>query len=134
MYNSLFETLVNPSCHIPDDVSKIHGIDDKMVKGAPTWDKVWSKVEMLIAGKTILAYNSDFDIRMMQQSSNYHGMSFICQDNQCIMDIYSQYCQSERWISLTNALHNEGVGGGQNHRAASDCRLCAALIKSIAGL
>lgn len=35
-----WSSLVNPGIRIPPEVTKVHGITDEMVAGAPTWDKL----------------------------------------------------------------------------------------------
>lgn len=46
--NETFQELVNPKKKIPKIVTKITGITNKMVANAPTFDKVWKKVNYWI--------------------------------------------------------------------------------------
>jgi DNA polymerase III epsilon subunit-like protein len=43
--NVSFQTLVNPECHIPSSASKIHGIKEEDVMGAPTFGRAWTEFE-----------------------------------------------------------------------------------------
>ena len=58
------EQLVDPRCAIPDDVIKIHGITDEMVRGQPPIEQVLPEfVEFLGFPDTILlAHNASFDV------------------------------------------------------------------------
>lgn len=41
------------------------------------------------------------------------------------------YIETDRWISLQNALIKEGVETIQDHRAKSDCLCCLELINKV---
>jgi DNA polymerase-3 subunit alpha (Gram-positive type) len=58
------EQLVDPRCAIPTDVTKIHGITDKMVRGEPPIEDVLPEfLEFLGFPETILlAHNASFDV------------------------------------------------------------------------
>ena len=66
-----FSTLVNPGRFIPDRATEVHGIDDEMVKDAPTFDKA-------------LADFLEFAGDMILVGHNIHtfDMKFICRDAQ----------------------------------------------------
>lgn len=65
-----FSALVKPSKPIPEAASAVHGITDEMVATARPWREVWSVVHSLVGAYSlpvpVLAYNSDFDRRMVE--------------------------------------------------------------------
>lgn len=119
----LLNTLVQPTCPISPEASRVHGITDDDVAGAPTWREVWPEVARLIkrAG-VVLIWNKDFDRRLMEQSCRAHrlklpkwwaGVPFVC-----AMRAYS------RWVGQWSQKHRnwrwQALRGG--HRALEDCR------------
>lgn len=58
---TLLNTLVNPGVPIEPEAQAVHGISDEAVAGAPTFDQVWPALLEVTKGRTVLAYNSDFD-------------------------------------------------------------------------
>ncbi|MBF4280352.1 3'-5' exonuclease, partial [Vibrio anguillarum] len=64
----LYSNLVSPLRSIPDDAQKIHGITDADVQSSPSFDYVWNEIKSILFGKKVIAYNFDFDYRMVAQS------------------------------------------------------------------
>jgi DNA polymerase-3 subunit epsilon len=60
-----FLTLLNPERSIPDEVVRIHHIDDAKVKNAPIFKDVADKFLEYIKGAELIIHNADFDIKMM---------------------------------------------------------------------
>jgi DNA polymerase III epsilon subunit-like protein len=52
---------VRPPIPIPTEASRIHGISDADVAGAPPWAEVWPRVEAAIRGRLLVAYNAPAD-------------------------------------------------------------------------
>ena len=59
---------VNPTIHIPEKVSKIHGIYDKDVADKPTFKEIAHEVAAFIEGCDLAGYNSNmFDIPLLAE-------------------------------------------------------------------
>jgi DNA polymerase-3 subunit epsilon len=57
-----WNTFVNPGRPVPDEVVKITGITDAMVKGAPTFAALYgSLVQLFLGQKAIVAHNLPYD-------------------------------------------------------------------------
>src|SRR5258708_2663397 len=56
----LLNTLVKPTCAIPQEAIAIHGITDEMVKGAPTFPELFPTIANLLKDKTVIVYNSGY--------------------------------------------------------------------------
>ena len=57
-----YHTLVNPHKKIPYDVTILtHGLDDEMVKDAPTIDKVEADIVAFIGDCPLIAHNAGFE-------------------------------------------------------------------------
>jgi DNA polymerase-3 subunit epsilon len=51
--NVLFQSLVKPSTPVPYDVTRIHGITNEMLLGAPNWMRVLPEVQELLLGRYV---------------------------------------------------------------------------------
>jgi len=63
---SEFETFIFPSVKIPEHITKLTGIDDKMVEAAPSFPFVYDKIcDLFLGAKTVVAHNAPFDMGIM---------------------------------------------------------------------
>ncbi|HEX6330669.1 MAG TPA: DEDD exonuclease domain-containing protein [Actinomycetota bacterium] len=61
----VFETLVNPGTAIPRPITRLTGIDDAMVAGAPTIEQVVPSLAEFAAGRVFVAHNARFDFTFL---------------------------------------------------------------------
>ena len=73
---TVLESLVRPTRRIPADATAVHGITDEMVVDAPKWPEIWPQVRQLFADRSVGIFNADFDLRMMRQSHEQHGLTW----------------------------------------------------------
>lgn len=142
----LLDTLVRPRAAIQAEASAIHGITDEMVSGAPCWPEVMGKLASVTGDKKYLAYNADFDSRLLRQTTEQSFGSnarlftpLICW-RECAMLLYADYrdepgrdSRSPKWHRLEDAGRHEGVTRtGNAHRALSDCLMTLGIIEAMA--
>lgn len=73
---SAFNRLINPEMHIPEGASAVHGIYDEDVKNAPVMEQVLKPFVNDYLNKKngiIVAYNSQFDISMLNNAIKEHN-------------------------------------------------------------
>jgi len=137
----LFTSLVRPNMPITPELTAIHGIDNDMVRNAPTWADVHDCVMHLFSGRKIAIYNADYDLRMIRQCSDFAGCKLpdLSRQAKCIMNIYSKYVGewstthgNWKWHKLSQAAQACGVDAQNAHRAAADCRMTLGIIKHLA--
>lgn len=63
-------TYVNPRRMIPASATKIHGITNAMVQGAPTIDRIQKSLLKLIENAIIVGYNTKFDLNFLDKAFN----------------------------------------------------------------
>ncbi|MGL5381730.1 3'-5' exonuclease [Clostridium sp.] len=121
----LYNSLIKPTRNVPDDAIQIHGITNEMVAEAPTIENEIDKIDAILQGKVILAYNSEFDSYMVYISLAKYGINreFAWL---CVMKNEMEIWQSDRFISLAAACSMEKWQ--QGHRALSDCQLVYQLV------
>ena len=59
---NMFSSLIKPNKSISPEITRITGIDDEMVKDAPTAQKVLSKFHEFIGESILVAHNASFDM------------------------------------------------------------------------
>ncbi|MCS0606014.1 3'-5' exonuclease [Streptomyces sp. LP11] len=110
----LMDTLVNPEAPISDGARWVHGITDEMVADKRPFEKVLARLRKVTKGRTVLAYNAEFDRSVVLRDIARTGkrpMHLEPWSNwYCLMEAYAAWVGSHRWLRL---------GGG--HRAAGDC-------------
>ncbi|MGF1427072.1 3'-5' exonuclease [Kitasatospora sp. LaBMicrA B282] len=118
----LIDTLVNPE--VPNRATHIHGITDAMVADAPTWEEVLPKLRRGLAGRTLLAYNSEYDRSVIASHTESIGRS------------PGRLADAENWWCLMEARSAWGrhrryhLGGG--HRALGDCEAAKDILAWVA--
>ncbi len=140
--NTVLESLVRPCRRIPSDAVAVHGISNQMVREAPTWAELWPEVSELFRGRRVGIFNADFDLRMMRQSHQQHGLSWEDMGGNafCVMKMYARYYGDKRgiedakWQSLQKAGRQCGIALPNTHRAVGDARLTCAVFRHMAGI
>jgi len=67
--------LVNPGRPIPKEASDVHGISDDAVKDAPPFSAIADEVLALIRGAVPLAYNAEFDRKVLAAELSRSGVA-----------------------------------------------------------
>lgn len=135
----LLDTLVRPSGQIPAEASAIHGITDADVATAPTWAEIHKRLAELVAGRLVIAYGADFDVRLIEQTAARHELEWQRPKTGCAMRLYAQHNGewsdrrgTWRWMKLGVAAEACGIDAGGAHRALADCQMALGVIRSIA--
>ncbi len=71
-----FQTLVNPEIKISQEITDLTGIDDEMVKDAPTFEKVVPDLFKYVDGAYIVAHNIEFDYKFIKYQAKDTGYIF----------------------------------------------------------
>ncbi|MCV6429399.1 MULTISPECIES: 3'-5' exonuclease [Pseudomonas] len=141
----VLNTLVKPTCQIPDEASAIHGISNDDVADAPTWIQVFDQFKSLVSGRRVVIYNADYDVRLVYQTSLASGIAdgdlhaSLGRSAECAMLAYAEhfgdwneYRQQWRWQKLVNAASQCGIAPVGAHRALADCLMTLGVIKAMA--
>ncbi|MFC7331357.1 3'-5' exonuclease [Marinactinospora rubrisoli] len=120
---ALLDTLVHPGeVEMEPGAQRVHGITTAMLDGAPAWDRVWPRVAAAIGGRTILAYNADFDRGRIRADCARYGIDpgrlATSTAWRCLMEDRSVYTRVSGWMPL---------GGG--HRALGDAAAALELLR-----
>lgn len=139
----LLNSLVKPTVSISPQAAAIHGITDKFVSDAPTFEVVFMELMRAVGNRDLVIYNAEFDTRMIKQSLRAYGiqLAFATSERRgcrifsnggsihCAMQWYSQ------WIGDWSEYHGnykwQKLPGG-DHSALGDCRATLGVIRQMA--
>ena len=136
----LLNQLIKPTISIPSSASAIHGISDGDVAAAPSFKDIYIKLSMLLAGQVVVAYNMDFDWRMLEQTAGRYRLPAVrIGKRDCIMKQYARFKGVRKdngrhyvWHRLGNAMRQEGLSIARAHDALDDARMALALVQRMA--
>jgi DNA polymerase III epsilon subunit family exonuclease len=122
-----FETLIKPSCHIPEDSTEIHGITDEMVANCPSVKQVLPDFYKFCYGSTIMAYNIDFDYKFISIWGKKQGLIF---DNKQmdVLLLARLYVPGLKNFKLSTVCKKLDVSLENAHRAVHDAMATAEVV------
>ena len=137
---SVMNQLIKPTIPIPPVASAVHGIQDRDVVEAPSFKEIYIRLSALLAGQVVIAYNMDFDWRMLQQTaSRFRLPAMRIGKRDCAMKQYARFKGARHsngrnyvWHKLGAAAAQEGLQVAQAHDALNDARMTLALIRKMA--
>lgn len=111
----------------------IHGITDKDVEGAPTFDALWPKLKEFIGELPLVAHNAPFDGGCLRSTLKHYGISrpdnpFFCTLDKARRTIPRTLCASFALPSLASFL---GIPFKDHHYALSDAEICAKIAQTL---
>lgn len=137
-----FSSLVKPINPIDEegDAYKVHGISNLMVKHAPSFADIFPIVRNWAEAHTPIAYNADFDARMLRQDALRHGHTPIAALWDCAMEQYANHVREPgkfgkfRPHKLVKACTDLNLGERKWHDAGADAVATYDLIVALAEL
>ena len=147
----LFHSYLKPICAIHPQALEVHKITPAMLEDAPTWNEVQPELIKILEHKKMIAYNIDFDARLLAQTALVHkasddlyefwvGRSGWMVYAPCAMLWYAQYFgvwnnyrNDWKWQKLVNAAEQQNIDISDltAHRAVSDCEITRRVIHAV---
>lgn len=134
----VLDTLVKPTQRLSQIVIDIHGITNEMLADAPALEDLYTDLSIKLAGTPLVAYNMDFDWRLLQQTFSIRKLPmFKAGKRHCAMKQYAQFRgqrgrNSYKWHKLGMAASYENIEVKDAHTALGDVRMTLALIEKMA--
>ena len=120
-----FTTLVDPLVPLSAEITKLTGIDDSMVRGAPSAEAAVRELVAFIGERDIVAHNANFDRAFVERVTGRHALRGTWIDSLEITRIGLPRLRSHRLQDLAAAF---GVTPeGPAHRALPDVEALAAV-------
>ena len=147
----LFQSYLKPICAIHPQALEVHKITPAMLEDAPTWNEVQPELIKILEHKKMIAYNIDFDARILAQTALVHkasddlyefwvGRSGWMVYAPCAMLWYAQYFgvwnnyrNDWKWQKLVNAAEQQNIDISDltAHQAVSDCEITRRVIQAV---
>ena len=122
-----FDEFVNPGMDIPENISKLTGIKNDMVKDAASIETVLPKFLEFAKDRILVAHNASFDTGFMRRACADIGISF----NYTYLDTLalSKYVNSDlKKHKLDILAEHYGLGNFNHHRACDDAEMLANIL------
>ena len=119
-----FQTLVNPERHIPSFITRLTGIDDDLVKDAPTIDKVLPSFLDFLNDAIIVAHNATFDYGFIEHNARRYGRT-LSNERLCTRKLANRMLPELPSKKLGAICESLEIVNDQAHRAMADTKATA---------
>lgn len=117
-----YQTLLNPGQEIPEFVSKMTGITEKDVKGAPTFADIAEDLLARFEDSTFVAHNVNFDYGFLKEEFRRLGWVFNT-DRLCTVRLSRNLYKQHKHHNLTALIERHGFQINNRHRAFDDAKV-----------
>lgn len=114
-----FTTLLKPDMDIPYFITKLTGINNEMVLGAPKFYEIAKKIVEMTAGRTFVAHNVHFDYKFLKEEFKRLGYDFV-RKTACTVQLSRKYLPGYASYSLGKLCADLGITINGRHRAEGD--------------
>ena len=125
-----WQTLVNPERSIPAMITKLTGIDNAMVKDAPTFAQIADTLDALTQHAIFVAHNVNFDYGFIKQEFARLDKRFM-RAKMCTVQQARKYLPGHSSYSLGKLCHSLNIPLHNHHRALDDAQAAAAILLKI---
>jgi len=125
-----WETLVDPEQDIPAPIFALTGIDNDLVRNAPTFEKVAETIHNLLEGRIFVAHNVNFDFSFVRHQLAQEGCKWTPR-KLCTVRAARKICPGLPSYSLGNLCRSLGIPLENRHRAGGDADATAILFSKL---
>lgn len=115
-----YVTRVNPGRPIPSDASRIHGITDDMVAGAPSIGAALAKLEDVCRGRILVGHAIGFDLSVLSRVRRSHRLKPISRVAIDIMRLVAALHPEWQRFGFDDIAARVGIGVLGRHTAEGD--------------
>lgn len=134
----LMDELIRPFGRMDAKAQRVHGISLNALKGKPTIDAFADEIMGHIRDRVVVAYNADFDSRLLSQSLWLAGLDGkrLLRDVRFIdlMRPYARWNGKIRGINLELACAQQAIRLDDAHSAVGDAQATRLLLMKLAGV
>lgn len=123
-----FISLINPERPIQDYVTKLTGINNKMLRNAPKFYEIAKRIVEITEGCIIVGHNAAFDYRILQTEFRRLGYEYI-KTTLCTVELSQQLIPDKESYSLGKLVRSLGIPMSERHRASGDAMATLNLFK-----
>ncbi|MCL4868018.1 MAG: 3'-5' exonuclease [Anaerolineae bacterium] len=134
---TVLHELIRPTQPISPQAARVHGITAEDVAAASPFPELYPRLAELLTGRLVLAYNANFDRKMLQQTCQRYHLPLIKAEWECVMDLYAaaKGRWSNRygftWCKLAEACQREQIEVVDFHEACADAQATQQLVMAV---
>ncbi len=123
-----YETLVNPDCNLPPEITMLTGITAKQLENAPVFSRIADDLEELLHDSIFVAHNARFDYSFIRSEFARLEKTFRSQ-TLCTAKLSRRLFPRFHRHSLDSIIDRFGIACDLRHRAFSDAKVLADFYK-----
>ncbi len=125
----LLSTLLDPGRPIPPSIVRLTGIDDRMVRGAPTFHAVLPRLLAALQGGIFVAHNAAFDYRFLKTVIERTNGERFTLPHLCTVKLSQRLIHPRTGSRKLHSLaHHLGIPLENRHRARDDAYAAARIL------
>ncbi len=117
-----FHSFVNPEKHIPENITKITGIDDSMVEGAPSEKEAILKFIKFCGEAPLVAHNAKFDMSFIRAACHRCRIPYKAHSIDTLA-LCKAGVPNKKSYSLDAMAEHFNLGDFNHHRAVDDAKM-----------
>lgn len=125
-----FVSLVNPECSIPPFITRMTGISNEMVAGAPRFFEIARSLVTLTEGAVFVAHNVSFDYNFIKNEFKRLGYDYR-REQLCTVKLSRKLMPGKASYSLGRLCQELGIPINGRHRAAGDAMATVQLFEML---
>lgn len=115
-------TLIDPDSYIPKDITSLTGINEIMLKSAPTFSSVKDELVDVLKECTLVAHNASFDYGFLLNEFKRCGIAFKAK-RICTVKLSRHLYPQFKSHNLDNIISRFNLNCDSRHRALGDARV-----------
>ncbi|WP_075982103.1 ATP-dependent DNA helicase DinG [Bacillus massilinigeriensis] len=123
-----YSSLVNPGQPIPAFIEELTGLNDQMVKNAPTFSEIAPRIHSLLEGAYFVAHNVLFDLSFLQEELIMAGFEGFYGSVIDTVELSRFLIPTADSYKLGDLAIREGLNHDRPHQADSDSYVTAELL------
>ncbi|MEX0289655.1 MAG: exonuclease domain-containing protein [Flavobacteriaceae bacterium] len=128
-----YTSLVNPECDIPYFITGLTGIDNHLVRNAPTFKEITTEIEAITKGCIFVAHSVNFDYNVIRNEFQDLGLDF-SRKKLCTVRLSRRLFPGYHSYSLGKLCSALNIPLKDRHRARGDAHATVLLFKKLIGL
>jgi len=125
-----FTSLVNPKCEIPYFITRLTGIDNDMVRNAPTIEEIADTILQLTENTIFVAHSVNFDYNIIKNELKNSGRDF-ARKKLCTVRLSRKLIPGYHSYSLGKLCSALGIPLTDRHRARGDAHATTLLFQKL---
>lgn len=117
-----FQSLIDPQCEIPANITTLTGITNEMVRTAPTFNALHESIYEFLEGSIFVAHNARFDYGFIKQEFERQGVRYSSKVL-CSLRLSRKLFPRFKRHDISSIMQRYGIAVENRHRALDDAKV-----------